>query len=796
MAPAAITLTLATLAVTTGGARDAAGDVPAAPFLRGFREASRFPATGDDGRVSFLVPLDAASRDKIREVAPGVGAIRLTPEDAQAFSMANPEVSLMFGPPRDLLMDHADTWTAASGFREATGATGEGVVVGVVDTGIDVTHPAFIDDAGKTRIAFLMTWGEPRGKYPGEEQIFGCDDPDLAPCAIYDAEDIDAMLASGDIPVDVHDAVGHGTHVASLAAGNGKLRDGKTSKLVGSAPKATLVVAAPSKTGSLADDLILRGSTFVMNRADAMQKPVVLNLSVGGDFGPHDGTSLLEKGLAGFVGADKPGKAIVVAAGNSGDRYEIDGEGPAGIHTKVYVEDSSPARVPILIPGASAGQVFIWVRYGEDDDIQVGLEGPDDVLISPVGEGDDDGYEDDDLTVSLVNNLVNGRSQLNADTNGAVMVFNGKWKKNAEFALLLEGSGTVDAWLVAAGAAKATGAYFSRATLEGTVAVPASSPSLLAVGCTLNRTSWTPYDGVPLGLPEDFKPDSVCSFSAAGPNANGVPKPEILAPGGFVGGAMSIDADPRKSPGGIFDAPTCPEGTKCYVLNDSYAISSGTSMSAPIVAGGVALLLAIDPNLTQDMITEILQANARKPVGTAPFQSQNGPGVFFMQDALDVLTTDSAFTLGPDVQKSWMGLSRDAIEPDAVVHGTIEMRRGDFSVASGLDGNLITLSVDGGVVDEPVHKVRHGLFRFAVRAGDGDKKKDLKIVALYDGAELGNLSLPIGRDPWLGGKDPEATGGCDCALAPSSPGDRFGGTLAAVVLGVFFVVRRRSARGS
>ena len=54
-----------------------------------------------------------------------------------------------------------------------------------------------------------------------------------------------------------------------------------------------------------------------------MGLPAVVNLSLGGDFGPHDGTSVLERGLSAFVGDDKPGRVIVVASGNSGGEPAI-----------------------------------------------------------------------------------------------------------------------------------------------------------------------------------------------------------------------------------------------------------------------------------------------------------------------------------------------------------------------------------------------------------------------------------------------------------------------------------------
>src|SRR5207249_3361491 len=106
-------------------------------------------------------------------------------------------------------------------------------------------------------------------------------------------------------------------------------------------------------------------------------------VSLGGDFGPHDGTSDLEAGLAAFVGADKPGRAIAVAAGNSGARYRLRSDpslGPLGVHTEVTLAPGEETRIPILGPGSRGtkltGQGLVWLTFDAAAAIDVELLGP------------------------------------------------------------------------------------------------------------------------------------------------------------------------------------------------------------------------------------------------------------------------------------------------------------------------------------------------------------------------------------------------------------------------------------
>jgi subtilisin family serine protease len=776
------------VAAATSLPSPARADAPAVPLVRRLLAQGRRHALADpSGRVPLLVELahgDDARASGLLPVAPGYAAARVAPDEIEVFAARHHGRALFAGPPRRALLDVSKVWTNAQVYRERTGNDGAGVIVGVIDTGLDVTHPDFRTADGKTRVAWMLRGGAPRGLHPELEAAFGCTDPKQSACYVLSADDVDALIAGGTgAPGDVE---GHGTHVASIAAGNGGVMVTDEPRYVGLAPGATLVVAAPSAPGAgFYDPDILNSARFIFDRADAMGLPAVINLSVGGDFGSHDGTSALEKGLAALVGDDHPGRAIVVAAGNSGGLFRIGDLGPYGVHTEAHASPHAETRVPIVAPPAKNGQGYVWITFREDDEVSVGLEAPGgDRWVNLVDPGDEAGYEGDGgTTAAVINRLANGKSAITADTNSAVVAWDGAWEEGS-FAIVLRGRGDAQLWVTGTGDAApgaTAGLLFARALKQGTINVPASSPSLLAVGCTVNRLSWTPFEGPSLRLAAfgDGAPglDGTCYFSSAGPTPFGVPKPEIAAPGAFIAGAMSSGADPRKVPGGLFDASGCPDATRCYVVDEGHAITSGSSMSAPHVAGAVALLFQRDPTLTQPRVTEVLQAGARYPKGAVPYDAQLGVGELDLEGAERALDDLDDGAVPPDANESWYVLSSGYARPDPTwpVWGTIELRREDRTVATGLDGAELTLEVDGGAVVEPLTKVRAGMWRFAVAGRRGTGGGTLRVDVRYAGVALCSApgktdcaprELPIGVDAWAATGGVEGVGGgCTCDAA-------------------------------
>jgi subtilisin family serine protease len=743
------------------------------------------PLADPSGRVPFSIALprgaDAAGLGLL-QVAPGVGAIRLFPDEVPSFAAAHPDLALSVSPRFRPLLDVSGEWTHVTQLRAAVaGLDGTGVVVGIIDTGLDVHHPDFIDAAGGTRVAWMLTGDSPAGLHPDLEAEYGCTSTTQGPCAVFDGADLDMLLMSGTAPID---AAGHGTHVSSIAAGNGGPSVNATPRYVGLAPGATLIVAAPPQAGGFQDTEILNAARFIFGQADAMGLPVVVNISLGSDYGSHDGTSNLETGLEAFVGDDKPGHVIVVAAGNSGSLTDPNGGSePLGTHTEVHVADGETTRVPIVSPNSVMNaQIFVWVTFMPGDDVEVGLEGPGgSTWVGLTGSGSEGSYADGADTASVVNNLPSADADLTSTTNSAVVVLGGQWGNETELAIVLQGTGTASLWVTGENDAE-DNIFFEKPIRQGTINVPASAPGLIAVGCTVNRLQWKPLDGPllmlsQLGPDPDPVPDSACFFSSEGPTPFGVQKPEISAPGGFVGAAMSAAADPRNPstpPGGLFDVQGCPIDTPfCAVLDDYHAIAQGTSMSAPHVTGSVALLMQQDPMLTQAEATFALQAGARLSGGHIPDPDQLGPGSLDIDGAWQALVDTSWTAAAPDLAQSWVTLSSAYARPDPTwpVWGTVELRTGSGAIAGNIDGTALALSLRGGTVYQPMTRVRPGLWRFAVAGEPADLDSDLVVDVTYAGTSIGGArTLPVGYDK-LSADDPSVgavSGACTCEAAGRS----------------------------
>ena len=795
----------------------------------------------NSGMVGALVALPrgkTAADYGLESVAPGIGRLRAPPARIEEFGFAHPELRIEVAPPLHTLLDRAGQWVLADVARRDRGTDGRGVMVGVADTGLDVTNPEMTDANGKSRVAWMLDLSlEPLGLHADVEEKFGIVDAQtkkVTAGAVLSKDMIDLLLARVKNGSCVEkngkkcapsDEIGHGTHVTGIATSRGV--DGK---FVGIAPAADIVFVRVTRgrgDGIENDDLV-RAVQFMFDRADVEKRPMVVNLSLGSDFGPHDGTFLWEQVIASHVGPEFPGRAIVAAAGNSGSIAETP------IHQSVRVTKGATTRVPIRTQGADSGSVQVWVTLREGANLKIGLDGPDGEWIAPIEEGHQNAKNTDEYNSGVIYGKGQEGSPIPDSSRGAVVVWTGKWPEGT-YSVTFEGTGMAELYLQGLGDASLGGARqaaFTNGVREGTINLPATHPSIIGVGCTVNRPRWTSIAGadvglrVPLldapgGLPaprlktkdappvfRDLFEGEICWFSSAGPTATGVQKPEIAAPGALVVSALSRTAKPGTT-GSVFTNPSCPAtksgktDARCLQIDDTHGIAVGTSMSSPVVAGVVALLLQKDPTLTQDKILALLQAGAHRFRTGAPFDDQSGPGEVDAMGSLDALEQMQNPTLQlPVREESWTTLSSDYVPADGStpVTAIIELRTVDAKHrADFFDKNRLApvLLVDGQPFGPPPELIRRGpgvyFFIWKPPAGLGGSRATFG--ATFDGEPIvASRSIPIASDRWNAAYPSHATGS---ACSAGNGGAPAAGAWSAAVVGLGAVVaatRRRRRR--
>ncbi|MFR9099698.1 MAG: S8 family peptidase [Anaerostipes hadrus] len=178
--------------------------------------------------------------------------------------------------------------------------TGRGVFVAVIDTGIDIFHPDFIDDDGNTKIYEL--WDQTVSGTPPSPFVNG---------NVYTREEINAVLHSenGRRMFESRDNSGHGTHVASICAGRN-----------GVAPEAELIVVKLGDTrerGFPRTTQMMTALQYVISTSSKLTKPVAINISYGHNYGDHRGNSLLETFVSQIAGQWKC--SICIGTGNEGN---------------------------------------------------------------------------------------------------------------------------------------------------------------------------------------------------------------------------------------------------------------------------------------------------------------------------------------------------------------------------------------------------------------------------------------------------------------------------------------------
>jgi subtilisin family serine protease len=485
------------------------------------------------------------------------------------------------------------------------GFTGNGVVIGVIDSGIDWRHGAFRKPNGDSRV--LAVWdqvarGVPPGTTPGPGGIG----------AVY------TNFAHPEKGPNLDD-IGHGTHVSGIAAGNGRPACccAGSGTYVGIAPEASLAVV---RHGSLPGEelgeslTLINAIDFIFNTA-ALGKTAVVNISLGANRGAHDGTSGVERAINAFI-AGHTGRAIVVAAGNFGDATGKSNTRDSQLHTKGTVPGNGHVEIEFNIAeGQSDHDAFLDLWYQRAGTLNLALTANDGTTTTgPVAHGTHwppaghPGIKN--LATASVEGRINGefgrdnnfRIKLGRLPTGMIPHGDG-WKIRLDnpnavavtFHCWIEHGAKPPVFLPAVTPAPD---QKIRATSDTTLSVPATALEAIVVANHQNKTScWNCWPSGDIDLTSSRGP--VARVAAGQPND----KPSIAAPGLQI---TSVKADVCTLPG---NCCSCwPDACWCQYFSDD-----GTSMSAPHVAGTIALMLEKNPGLNKEFILKHLQQSAAPP---------------------------------------------------------------------------------------------------------------------------------------------------------------------------------------
>lgn len=553
---------------------------------------------------------------------------------------AHPGVLKMsFGRPKKPSLDKsvpdikADQVWSRSG-AAFTGNTGAGVIVGIIDTGIDVRHPFFRKTAEPKGTRILRIWDQGLQAQDGDKP------PDAAligASTSYGVEYNPAQIVAGIGGVGNfrhRDCDGHGTHVASIAAGNGQDKF----KFIGVAPEADLIIVkhlylqqTPKINGGEVDEItrFKHAVTYILSVAkNLFHKPIVINCSFGDDIGAHDGFSDNEDFVTDTFRA-VTGQAIVFAAGNEAGsnqhaRIEFKPGGSVDIPIKLYDERTDTIEFSTCKKEDLTHSLAVDIYYPAGlATLSVALQlplttafipGPALGAVDPV-EGDFQGkrhysmiHKEDTVT------LRNGR--------GTVTRNHFKLEVSPQDHVHFRGTYTLQ--IAASDALKPVHLWCDQNNDDYGFRVNGQGdPTLVTIEdrCLIaedagaeNAITVAAYNAEDSELP-------LSDFSSRGPLANygGTPpqpaKPDVAAPGEHIDAAKSDDAKPKtKKPQTV--------------------AKDGTSMAAPHVTGVVALMLEKDPNLTVATIASTI-SNFARPRGFLEQPEEFGSGRLDAKSAFD-----------------------------------------------------------------------------------------------------------------------------------------------------------------
>ena len=463
--------------------------------------------------------------------------------------------------------------------------TGKGIIVGIVDSGIDIFHPDFRNEDGTTRI--LELWDQ---TIPWNQTIPNEEDSNFFynRGKIFNREEINQALINNDRSFPSRDPSGHGTHVAGIAAGNGRASQGEQK---GVAPESELLIVKLGNTfpeGFPRTTELMLGMDYCVRKAADLNMPLALNISFGNSYGSHDGSSLLETFIDNLSNLGRT--TIAIGSGNEGNK---------GRHAAGKLMEQIPMQIELAVsPNETSLNVQLWKNYVDTFQFRLVAPSGASVVLTEQSIG---AYRDvldrtqllwyfgEPAPYSVSQEIYLEMIPLPGNT----YIQSGIWK--FEFTPVDIVDGRFDLWLPSGNAINPS-TNFLVPSPDVTLTIPSTASNPITVAAYNSNT------------------DSFASFSGQGFTGLSLPKPDIAAPG--------VDIT-STAPGG------------------GYTQNTGTSMATPFVTGSAALLMEYgiiqgrDPYLYGQKVKAYLQKGARHLPAVQNYPSpQIGWGVLCLKDSI------------------------------------------------------------------------------------------------------------------------------------------------------------------
>lgn len=534
------------------------------------KTVAAFITVNDDYQEGLIEKYGGVVRNNYKSI--GVMTVDIPVVAIEALSNEESIVAVEISSPVKIQMDKARPASNADKLMDGKSPLTQsymasGVLLGIVDQEIQVNHINFYNPYDNTELRIKRFLNQnTRKEYKTQSEI---------EAAQYDVRSMSS---------------GHATHVLGIAAGANRSVD-----LYGIAQFADLAVV--STTGGDAD--LSDGVKYIFDYADEVKKPCVVNISMGGVIGPHDGSETCNKVIESLIG---PGRLVVGAAGNSGEMKVHVGKKLNGNDSiKTFIKMASSygwySYTVADIWGDTAQNYEVsFVVYSKSGD-SIAYRTP---FYKAMRDSSFTLYINTKVggsTTSLTLQMATGRNQLNNRGNVYIEYQENDLPYNCYFGMIVRGeAGNVNLWTYENYSEFTDNNLSSKGWLDGddemTIGTGVGDTrNVITVGSYISNTSsWS-----------GSKEGDISSFSSKGPLPTGQMKPEITAPGEII---VSSIPD-LNSLSYSRSASTTVNGKTYY-----YGEMQGTSMSSPYCAGVVACWLEAKNDLSYDDVMDVFQHTA------------------------------------------------------------------------------------------------------------------------------------------------------------------------------------------